>query len=363
MAIDTTYLCGMAATTYICTSLVVAAVRWFHMCRPYDRNPSYYYPGRPFVVACCLNALVLLPYALDPDSPDTWHLARLYFLPVTQFHFTIMLLAYFGNVMHWKRWRLPMLVISFPVAAAMVVAVLLALLPEDQIGSQVDTRVILAIQYVLGMIISAVLLVSIGVVFVWARRFDVDDYSNPRDFPVTAARHWLVLVLLMVVLSWVGALVGSRALLAVIMLLASLTLVFFLVTALHPHRTRSLAEVETEDEQETTQESRLKMQSRNRQAILNAIESVVVGQEAFLEPHLTLQEVADRTGYNRSYVSGLIKEEYGGFFNYINRLRLNHVQEYLEAIPTATVSEAAEGSGFSSRQAYYKAKKNLESGS
>ena len=36
MAQTLTYLYGMAATVYLTTCLVSAAVRWFHMYRPYD---------------------------------------------------------------------------------------------------------------------------------------------------------------------------------------------------------------------------------------------------------------------------------------------------------------------------------------
>ena len=61
MSDSTVYLCGMAATVFLTTSLVVAAVRWFHMCRPYDQHASHYYPGRPSVVMAYLSSLALLP--------------------------------------------------------------------------------------------------------------------------------------------------------------------------------------------------------------------------------------------------------------------------------------------------------------
>ena len=69
--------------------------------------------------------------------------------------------------------------------------------------------------------------------------------------------------------------------------------------------------------------------------------------------------MAERCGYNRSYVAGLIKSELGGFFTYVNRLRIAHVESYLHDHPTATVEEAAEESGFVSRKAYYAAKAKM----
>ena len=97
MAQGVTYLCGVAAAIYITTCLVVAAVRWFHMCHPYDEHPAYYYPGRPYVIGVYLSSLFLIPYVVQPGSTDAWYLCRIFFLPVAIFHFTILLLAYFLN--------------------------------------------------------------------------------------------------------------------------------------------------------------------------------------------------------------------------------------------------------------------------
>ena len=44
----------------------------------------------------------------------------------------------------------------------------------------------------------------------------------------------------------------------------------------------------------------------------------------------------------------------------MNRLRLQHVDAYLQQHPTATIQDAAYDSGFSSRQAYYAVKAKLE---
>lgn len=70
--------------------------------------------------------------------------------------------------------------------------------------------------------------------------------------------------------------------------------------------------------------------------------------------------MADRSGYSRSYIAGLFKSEFGGFFPYINRLRLQHVDEYLQQHPAAPLQEALEASGFNSRQTYYAVKARLE---
>ena len=368
------YLCGMSATVFVAVGLVVAAVRWFHMCRPFNQNPRYYYPGRPFVVGVYLNALLLLPYALCPESPDAWYLVRLYFLPVTIFHFTILLFAYFGNVMQWKKWRGPIVIVGLPVVLALLAAFCLAVWPGEQVGS-VAPALSWSVLYVLGIIITGVCIAAMAVVLTWSGRFDADDYSNPADFPVSSARRWIVLAIVNLTLCWTGALVARPGLLAVVMLLLAVSSVLFIITALHPHRSRPVEEEEAGEPVSPLPVgpsspsaiglvSPLPGEPQNvvsgkKQAILQAIHAVVVEQEAYLDAHLTIQDVADRIGYSRSTLSGLFKAELGGFFNYVNRLRLAHVAAYQQAHPGARLQEALEASGFNSRQAYYNVKDRL----
>lgn len=356
MAPTLSYLCGMAATVFVAVSLAIAAVRWFHMCRPYDRNHRYYYPGRPFVSGIYLNALVLLPYAFCPDCPDMWYLARLYFLPVTIYHFALMLYAYFGNVMKWKQWRRPMLMVSIPIGMALLAAFVLAVIPGNQVGTMFPTLSV-CILYALGLVSTGVCIAALCLVLRWARQFNEDDYSNPADFPVTSTRRWTVMVIVNVILCWTGTLSGSRAVMAVLMVIFAFCSVLFIISALHPQRTRP---VEIGEADAAGEEAPKRGPSkRKQQELLQAVKAVVVEQEAYLDAHLTIQDVADRCGYSRSMLSGLFKAEFGGFFSYINRLRLQHVDAYLQEHPDASLQEAALESGFNSRQAYYSVKSKI----
>ena len=66
----TEHYLSLALFTYIFSCLTFAAVRWFHACRPYDKWPDYYYPGRKLSVLVFLSALIMLPYALNPADND-----------------------------------------------------------------------------------------------------------------------------------------------------------------------------------------------------------------------------------------------------------------------------------------------------
>ena len=357
MAPSATYLLGLAAAVYVTTCLVGAAVRWFHMCQPYDRKLRYYYPGRPFVTGVWLSALTMLPYVLDPSDADAWFLARLYFLPVTLYHFSLILSSYFGAVMDWKKWRWPETLAGVLVALVLIAAVVLAILPGDQIGG---TKLAGIVLYVLGALNTGLCIAGISLVYVWARRFDPEDFSNPSDFPVTQARKWILMILFNLVLCWTGALLNNPAVLAVVQLLIAVLCVVFLISALHPNRNRPLEEPAAKEEAPLSQVYHRSLPKKKQAEILSAIRTVVEKQQAFLDPHLTLQDVATRCGYSRTYIAGLVKSELGGFATYVNRLRLDYVTDYQQKDPDATLDEAIDAAGFGSRSRYNDAKSKLQ---
>ena len=354
MSLALPYFCGLAAAVYVAVSLVCAAVRWFHMCAPYNRNPRYYYPGRPFVTAAWLSSLCLLPYVFQPESADAWFLVKLFFLPVTLYHFTLILFSYFGSVMQWEKWQWPTIIAGIPVGLALVAALVLAIIPGDQM---VISRIENFVLHILGLLITGVCFTSVAVVRIWTSRFDSDDYSNPADFPVVQARVWLMFVGINVALCWAGVLLDSPAVMAVVMLLIAVSAVLFVISALNTHRNRPLEENSPDQAEQVYRRAIPKIK---KEEMLAAIRAVVEEQKAFQDPHLTLHDVAERCGYNRTYISGLVKSELGGFFTYVNRLRLAYVDTYLRENPDATLGEAIDAAGFGSRPSYYAMKAKLK---
>ena len=355
------YFYGLAAATYVITSLVIAAVRWFHMCRPCDRNPRYYYPGRPAATLIYLSALVLVPYVIHPDSHTAWLLVKAYFLPVDLYFLTILLFSYFGGVKQWKKWRVPIVALGV-IAGLSVLAAVAWAISGDKETSDIIENIIIGI----GVIMTFVCLWAARVVIKWARQADNEDYSNPEDFPVNFARKTLAMMHLTMVLLWITAIIGNKAVMASLHIFMSFTSVWLLISALHPHRHGNPLE-EQDNQDDEPDKNRKKSSALNKktayyshniaddkvQDIINAIREVVERREAFLEPHLTMQDVATRTGYNRTYVAAVFKNHLGGFFTYVNTLRLDYADEYRKTHPKASVIEISNESGFNSRTTYY----------
>ena len=368
MITATAYFCGLAVLTYITTGLVCAAVRWFHMCRPYDRNRHYYYPGRLAATLVYLSSLGLLPVVFMPDNTDAWYLVKLFFLPVLLLYHVLLLFAYFGNIMRWRKWRKPSIVFSLPVILTALAAYDLALYPGIQIGdgALISHFTATLFLHLLGLAMTIACGYAVYRVQRWARSFNEDDFSNPSDFPVRFSRWMTALLVFDVVLLWSAAIVDNPVYTSAIILLMTLSQISLLLASLHPHRVREFPEQEeaaavpVKTEEASLRKGYLQALSGSREAeILSAIRVVVEFKQAFLDPHLTLQDVADRCGYNRTYVSGIIKSHYEGFFKYINGLRMEFADNYRREHPDASVLEIASESGFGSRPSYYSVQKKL----
>lgn len=362
-----TYLLGLAALAYVLTSVIVAAIRWFHMCRPYDKHPDYYYPGRKHVVWFSLSSLVLIPYIVHPEDPDAWYLVKTFLFPIFFFYITNLMYSYFGGVMQWQKWKKPLTIVAFPVYIPMTAALIFALWPGNQIGEGGLVSTILAnhVLFILGVILSLLGVNSLLLVGKWSKSFDEDDFANPTDFPVHFARRMMMFQLFVSLLIWVNVLIDKPLFTAGVMAVLSVSEVFFLILALPPQRTQVYEEASQEKAaaaKNPARQSYLQGLSKEKEAeILYAIQAVVIEQQAYLDPHITLQDIATRCGYSRTYIAGLFKSELGGFFTYINVLRLEHAEAYRRNHPQASILEVATESGFSSRQNYYSVKARLTS--
>jgi len=352
------YFYGLAAATYVVTGLIIAAVRWFHMCRPYNRNPRFYYPARPAITLTYLTSLVLIPYVINPDSHTAWLIVKTYFLPVDIYFITILLFSYFGGIKQWRKWRIPMITLGVFAILSMLAAILWSKSDANKGTANIIDTIIFCIAIVMTLACSCAVLIVIR----WARNASDEDYSNPNDFPVNFARRTLLMLLPTVILEWITAISNNQTAMAALQLYMAVASVALLISALHPHRRSNLAkeqdEKETTDGKAVAKNKKTPYYSRNIpddkvQEIIKAIREEVEQRKAFLEPHLTMQDVASRIGYNRTYVAAVFKNHLGGFFTYVNTLRLDYADAYHNKHPKASVIEISNESGFNSRTTYY----------
>ena len=370
---DLLHICSLSAMAFVVTGVVVACIRWFHVCHPYDRDPDYYFPGRRAITLFFLSSILLLPYVFSPGNPWAWVLARVFFLPYNIYFLTLLLFSYFGNVMQWRKWRGPAIYMGIPTFLMLLMALVLSILPQAWLaGAEHALTVAKWIILGLGVLMTVMFVFSVRIVLIWVKTFDENEFSNPEDFPVNFAQRMISLLIASIALLWIAAIVDRQWLMAVIQLILSFLSVAFLIRALHPQRQRPLQEEEggedaapaEEEENEAVAAEEKHTYSYNlteekTKSIIAAIRHTVVRDKAFLNPHLSLQDVAEQCGFNRSYVSRVFKTELGGFFSFVNNLRLDYAEAYQKEHPEASIHEIATESGFGSRQTYYSVKSRL----
>ncbi|BBN80164.1 hypothetical protein PA25_01490 [Pseudoalteromonas sp. A25] len=90
--------------------------------------------------------------------------------------------------------------------------------------------------------------------------------------------------------------------------------------------------------------------------LFQELDKQVRQQQLYINPTLTLDELAQATGWSRHQLSQAINQVSGkNFFDYINMLRINDAKHLLLQQPQKTVLDIALETGFNSRSAFYNA--------
>ena len=377
---QTELIYSIACTAYVVTCLMFAAVRWFHVCPGAKENKSYYHPDRKLLTLFYAVPIILLPYVLNPASHASWLLVKGYY-PLTHFFYcAVLLFNYFGKVRQWRRWLSSGIAASVLVSIAAALLLAVSLMPECKINEAWE-HTLNSIIIAVGLLMTIYCGVAIWQVWQWIHEYSTDNFSNIDDFPLPYARGVIVIPIIHALLIWPMVLLDSPKWLAIMQLLLAVFNIFFLISALPSKRKGNPLEQMIEDNREADNEEVLEqtlpteehpeiieqrpkerqmdIPEQTRQKIADGIEKALVRQRLYLNPNLRLKEVVEVCGYSQAYVSRVLREQYGGFFDYVNILRCRHVDEYIARHPEVTKEEAIIKSGFKDRQNYYRIKKHL----
>ena len=377
---QTELIYSIACTAYVVTCLMFAAVRWFHVCPGAKENKSYYHPDRKLLTLFYAVPIILLPYVLNPASHASWLLVKGYY-PLTHFFYcAVLLFNYFGKVRQWRRWLSSGIAASVLVSIAAALLLAVSLMPECKINEAWE-HTLNSIIIAVGLLMTIYCGVAVWQVWQWIHEYSTDNFSNIDDFPLPYARGVIVIPIIHALLIWPMVLLDSPKWLATMQLLLAVFNIIFLISALPSKRKGNPLEQMIEDNRDADIEEALEQKlpteehpeiieqrpkerqmdipEQTRQKIADGIEKALVRQRLYLNPNLRLKEVVDVCGYSQAYVSRVLREQYGGFFDYVNILRCRHVDEYIARHPEVTKEEAIIKSGFKDRQNYYRIKKHL----
>ena len=88
-------------------------------------------------------------------------------------------------------------------------------------------------------------------------------------------------------------------------------------------------------------------------SLIARFQHLMIDQQLFLQPKLTLDEVADRLESNKTYISKLVNNTYNlGFPELINTLRVDYAEQYILSHKEAKQDEIAKQCGFLSASSF-----------
>lgn len=343
------------------------------MCHPYDKYRHYFYPSRKTVTAFFLLTLLQIPYLIHPESEDAWLLERCLIIIYAPTFGSIALRSFFiGNLQVWFKKMFWLILLPALLTLFLIVH---GLNGGNELGDY--KTLILTISFIFSSIIAGSLIrIFIGMMNK-INKISHDEYSNEEDFP---ARFGLTTANLSVAI-WILAIVvfflDNQIVAAIYNNITTIVALILLLAILHPQRAKcALIEDETgriieEKRREYYSHVAREIEEENiisdiptqqKKEIEAKIRKIVIDGRLYLNPNFSKTDLVTLIGTNRTYLTDVLREKFGSFYSFINKLRIEYAAEYSKEHPTATNSEIAAQSGFGSVRTYTRVRNLHERG-
>lgn len=352
---------SLACYTFILTSVVCAIVRWFHVCKPYEENKDYYFPGRKVYVFFCGMTVLQMPYVLRPMDVDTWFFARTFGILYYPLFFSALFHKFFygRTVLHgWKQRGYFSLVMSILVAMMLTSLLVKPAVMEYE-------------QFWINPVTGAIsLLLSSYYVYMTCRivrtvdEYHEQNYSDVNDFPYAFLKRVVLFPLLWMIVEWMVFISASRELKAVVDVAFSVFNIMYLLFCLSPRIMRKERNTEEEKIPRETEAVEIMVEGEIEEKQTVAVnddirrEVLAIIARRYKEPGLKRVEVIADVSYRRKKQAGDFITSIG-FYRLVNTFRLYHLDGFAEAHPEMSNEGIAMSCGFKDRFALNNARKRI----
>lgn len=347
------HLFAAATIAYMLAGLFCAYTRWNHICRPYDEDVEYYYPGRQQITFFFSAQILLFPYLLAPHDGNTWLYVRLFAALYYPLAFSLLLHRYFRKQpLFYSRLDS----VGFVVAFAFLLGVFaVVLISKDNLLTAYEIPIL----WTAGAI-NLLLTARLCYMSIWLKRkidcYHYANYSNDEDFPYKFAKHSIIGILLWVVMMDSVFITGNQWVKFVCDIIFTAWQVFFLNRILYPqvvYRTSNTSNAKFPDDEDAPniQKQKADVSETARAMVLEVM------LKKYKKPHLQKSEVLEAIpkGMKKDANAFILQI---GYYNLVNMFRLQHARLYHDSKPLATQDDIAEASGYTTRFAFYRARKN-----
>ncbi len=365
-----------ACLIFIVTGIICAVVRWFHMCRPYDREEKYFYPVRRLVALGYLSmALLEIPYFLAPSDPATViyiGIAGILFYPMC---FASLFGRYFSTQHLNKTYNLAYVTATFALITALLIT-LVAGYGDWMVANKLRLKCAAGLT---SIALTGILLKTTIRIHKRIDEYHLQNFSDEGDFPYRFAEKTLWMPLAWVAVVWLIFITGNGTVKLIVDLVLSVSMLMFLLLILHPQRMLQTEAASKEGNRLDTVTNELMQEALDESEDIEEYESGITDaggtdefaydEEAkrqvleiilrrFKEQHLQKKEVLAEVDKGKiAPASRFIASV--GYYNLINMFRLEYARQYSAANPMVKQSAVAEASGFASGSSFSKAKKSV----
>lgn len=322
----------------------------FYKAEPYRDNYDNLFPSQNATQALYLLQIFEIPYLLMIGDPKTLFYVNAFAILLFSSLMVVMADGYFFPK-RTKKWHS----IGYFLPVAIIVAYLLLAAVEVIPTTQTTYQVMFWITTAAFVCYVTRLVVLKQKIRRSIRAIDEGRYSNADDFPVRYAKRIEWLPIAICALMYCCFVLNDPMVKMWRDMLFTIVNVWFLIYNLNPHRKGGKAEEEREQDLELALietgniTSRYKLSEQRCKEIELKLLGLIETESLFRDSHLTLDQLSQKLGINRSYVSEILsRSKYGSFYTLINSYRLAYAQQKLRQDPKLKIEHVAFDSGFSS---------------
>ncbi len=186
-------------------------------------------------------------------------------------------------------------------------------------------------------------------------------YANPEEKRLGPTAVLLILLFATAVASFVVNILGRGHFMAMDRLIIPATLfstLLFAIFYVGEHTELPADDVRTEGKTEETAKD--SADESAREALMEKIHQQMEQQQLFRSKGLTVAELAEAVGSNRTYVSACINHLAGqSFSDFVNKWRIEYAQQLMKSDGHLTITEVADKAGFTDRTTFYRSFKKM----
>lgn len=335
---------------FIMTNLYGWILKAFYRAEPYRDNYDNLFPSQRANAALYLLQIFEIPYLLMLPDPKALFYINAFSILLFSSLMVVMCDSYFF-LKRKNRWQSIRYFLPVAIIVLYLLLAALELIPTTKSTYQVMNWIVtfIFLYYIVRlMIVRRNIRQSI-------RAVDEGRYSNSDDFPVRYARRIEWVPITICLLMFACFLLNDPY----VKMWRDLVFIFvnvaFLLYTLNPHRKGIKREEGREEKLEQillgpdNNTAKYKLSEERRKEIECKLTGVIEKEKLFLDSHLTLDQLSQKLGVNRNYISEVVvRSKHGSFYTLINTYRLECAQEMLRQYPTLKIEHVAYDSGFSS---------------